>query len=62
MKQSWQHDYGEKWDESDVNTLLHLYNDTPQTVLAIAGQLGRSESAIRSKLYRLKKQGVRIGG
>jgi predicted transcriptional regulator len=61
-KEPWMHDYGDKWDKADVESLIHLYDESKLTVLAIAGMLGRSESAVRSKLYRLRKQGVKVGG
>lgn len=46
------HDNGDPWDVADVEKLLDMYN-RKYPAAYIASQLGRTISAVRSKLYRL---------
>jgi hypothetical protein len=47
------HDAGERWDESDVQVLLAMANEG-YTAAYVAAHLGRTVSAVYSKMYRLR--------
>lgn len=48
------HDAGEKWDDSDVKALVQMRAEG-FTYDECAAHLGRTKSAVASKLYRLNK-------
>mgnify|MGYP001548712138 CR=1 FL=1 len=48
------HDYGERWDVSDERALLN-YRAKGWTCAAIGDRMGRTATAVRSKLYRLRR-------
>lgn len=48
------HDFGEDWDASDVDALRALRRDGC-TIAECAQRLGRTDNAVRSKLYRLSR-------
>ena len=56
--QSIHHDHAESWDRTDQEALLEL-RKLGYTLAAIASRLGRTVDAVRSKLYRLRCQGIR---
>lgn len=50
------HDHSQPWDAGDVAALLE-YRRCGCTIAYIAERMGRTEAAVRSKLYRLRKAG-----
>lgn len=54
-----QHDYGERWDHTDVRALL-VRRKNGETIKQIAGSTGRSYWGVVAKLARLKVHGVDV--
>lgn len=52
------HDHAETWDRTDQESLLEL-RKLGLTISAIALRMGRTVNAVRSKLYRLRRKGIR---
>lgn len=48
------HDHRQRWDDGDIAALIEL-RAQGHTITVCATRLGRTTSAVRSKLYRLRR-------
>jgi predicted transcriptional regulator len=53
------HDYGERWDDSDVSALVERRRQG-ESLREIAGAMGRTVGAVEAKLHRLRAVGVDV--
>lgn len=46
------------WTDEEISYLRENYNKVPMSI--VAGQLGRSAQSIRSKVFNLRKKGMKF--